>query len=198
MEAFKAKQPCRVFPRMTSSNTCSPVAISQHTSIWRSIAEALPQMWRVGRTLSVRCYCLIGVDRLHVGAGQNNANTLTWRWTTSGLQYSCSPAGNEFAQFLTVSIEYVYHPYWQTSSNCFRDVGGENLFLDVISKIDQVQVRWLCWPGKMLKFSFTLFKSWMNSFSCVNGGTAVLVDKLHLCGSWDAPDYPTCPRTPLQ
>jgi hypothetical protein len=49
----------------------------------------------------------------------------------------------------------------------------------------------------MLNFIFMLFKPWLNSSSCVNLG------KLHCCleimsGSWDAPDYPICPYTPLQ
>jgi hypothetical protein len=40
-----------------------------------------------------------------------------------------------------------------------------------------------------------------NSSICVNGGIVVM-EKLHRCseitsGSWDAPHYPTCPRTPF-
>jgi hypothetical protein len=42
------------------------------------------------------------------------------------------------------------------SSSGFRDVGGGNLCLTLIS--NYVEVWWLCWPGKMVKFTFMLLK----------------------------------------
>jgi hypothetical protein len=32
---------------------------------------------------------------------------------------------------------FLYHSSWRTSSSCFRDVGGGNLFLTLVSKTDQ-------------------------------------------------------------
>jgi hypothetical protein len=64
-------------------------------------------------------------------------------------------------KFWTVCIGILYHSSWRTSSNCFRDVGGGNLFLTVLQNCEwfsDVQIWWLCWSGKMLKFTFMLFK----------------------------------------
>jgi hypothetical protein len=56
----------------------------------------------------------------------------------------------------------------------------------------------------MLKFTFKLFKPWLNSPSCINGGGGYChLEKLRCCseitiGSWDALDCPSCPHIPLQ
>jgi hypothetical protein len=34
-----------------------------------------------------------------------------------------------------------------------------------------VQTRWLCWPGNMLKFTFMLFKPWLNCSRRLDHGT---------------------------
>jgi hypothetical protein len=52
----------------------------------------------------------------------------------------------------------------------------------------------------MLKFTFFLFKSYLNNSSCVNGDIVFLqncnvVRKEETSGSWDASDYPTCLST---
>jgi hypothetical protein len=80
----------------------------------------------------------------HTGFEQNNGNTtytvhislLIWCWTTFCLQYSCSPWVDSY-MFWTISSRILYHCSWRTSSNCFRDVGGRNLFLRLVSRTDQ-------------------------------------------------------------
>jgi hypothetical protein len=76
---------------------------------------------------------------------------------------------------------------WRTSS-CFRDVGGGNLSLNLVSQTDQngsiVSKSGDVWPGKTLKFTFIHFKPWRNGSSCCR------LVKLHCCsnirsGSWD-------------
>jgi hypothetical protein len=40
-------------------------------------------------------------------------------------------------KFWTVFSGILFHSYWRTSSSCFRDVGGGNLFLTLVSKTDE-------------------------------------------------------------
>jgi hypothetical protein len=87
--------------------------------------------------------------------------------------------GMDSYKFWTVSRRVLYHSSYITSSSCFRNFGGGNLFLILVSKTEQsgsvmFRMWWLCWPGKMLKFTFMLFRLWLNSSSCVNGGIVVM------------------------
>jgi hypothetical protein len=102
-------------------------------------------------------------------------------------------------RFWTISSRILYHSSW-TSSSCFRDFPHSSL-RNWPEWISDVQIWWLYWPRKMLKFIIMLFKPWLNSSSCVEWGQCHL-GKLHHClnimpGSLDIPDYPTCPCTPL-
>jgi hypothetical protein len=125
------------------------------------------------------------------GVGQNNGNTadtvhislLICCWTTFWLQYSRSPSWNGLVQVWRPSSRILYYSSPRTCSACFRDVGGGNLFLTLVSKTDQS--------------ASLMFKSgdcagqgrcWCSP-SCCSEITS---------GSWDAPDYPTCSRTLLQ
>jgi hypothetical protein len=45
--------------------------------------------------------------------------------------------GIDSYKFWTVSSGSLYHSSWRTSSSRFRDVGGGNLFLTLVSKTDQ-------------------------------------------------------------
>jgi hypothetical protein len=131
----------------------------------------------------------------YTGLRQNNGNTtytvhislLVWCWTTFCLQHTCNNSSYGQFKFWTGSNEILYHSSWRTSSNSFRDAGGVNLFLTLVCKIDpdwfsDVQIWWLCWPGKMLKFAFLLFKPWPNSsnsaMSPILGSTPRLTDYL--------------------
>jgi hypothetical protein len=79
------------------------------------------------------------------GVGQKNGNTtntvhitlLIWCWTNFCLQYCINPSWNGLIQVLK-SLQRICKQFcWRTSSNCFRDVGGGNLFLTIVSKTDQ-------------------------------------------------------------
>jgi hypothetical protein len=73
------------------------------------------------------------------GVEQTNGNStgtvhislLIWCWTAFCLLYSRNTFGMESYKFWTVSSEILYHSFWRS---CFRDVGGGNLFLNVVSK----------------------------------------------------------------
>jgi hypothetical protein len=76
----------------------------------------------------------------------------------------------DLEKFWTVSsgILGLYHSSWRTSSSCFRDVGvmesvPHSSLQNRPKWFSVVQILWLCWPGKMLKFTFMLFKPWLNS-----------------------------------
>jgi hypothetical protein len=109
-------------------------------------------------------------------------------------------------KFWTVSRGILHHSSRRTPSRCFRDVGDGNLFLTLVSKIDQsgsvmfkcgdCAGQGRCWssPSCSSNHDWTILAVWMGH--CRLG-------KLHPCseitsGSRDEPDYPTCPRTPLQ
>jgi hypothetical protein len=84
---------------------------------------------------------------------------------------------------------------WFSTSRIYNFFKTEKYFQHIIFIIIIIEKAALFESWKMLKFTFS-------SSSCVNGGHYRL-GKLHRCseitsGSWDAPDYPTCPRTPLQ
>jgi hypothetical protein len=80
----------------------------------------------------------------YTGAGWNNANTadtvhiylLILCWITFRLQYNCSPWDDPY-KFWTACSGILYHSSWRTSSSYFRDVGGGNLFLTLVSKTHQ-------------------------------------------------------------
>jgi hypothetical protein len=123
---------------------------------------------------------------LYIGVEQNNGNItdtvhislLILCWTTGkSLQYSCSPSWNGLVQFWTVSSGVVYLSPWRTSSSFFRDVGGGNLFLTLVSKTDQsgsvvfksgdYAGQGLCWisPSFSSNHDWTVLGVWMETLS---------------------------------
>jgi hypothetical protein len=96
----------------------------------------------------IRSFILVNLDTLdviHTGVGQNNGNTtdtvhislLIWRWTTFAFNTAAVLLVMDSYKFWTVCNGILYHSSWRTFSSCFRDVGGGNLFLTVVSKTDQ-------------------------------------------------------------
>jgi hypothetical protein len=114
--------------------------------------------------------------------------------------------GMDSYKFWTVRSGILYHSSWITSSCCFRDVGGGNLFLTLVSKTDE-SVQWY-WNLVIQMFMdyvevhFHALQIMIEQFRLYDRGQCRL-GKLHCCseitsGSWDASDYPTCPRKLMQ
>jgi hypothetical protein len=143
---------------------------------------------------------------------------LKWTWTIFCLQYSRRPSWNglepsfafntaavllemDLYKCWTVPNGILYNSSWRTSSSCFRVVGGGNLFLTLVSKTDQSDsVIVLAWEDA--KGHLRALETTTEQLQLCEWGHYFL-GKLHRCseitsGSWDASDYPTCERTPLQ
>jgi hypothetical protein len=147
------------------------------------------------------------------GVGQNNGNTtntvhislLIWCCTTFAFNTAAVLLGMDSYKYWTVCSGMSYHSSWRIPSTCYGNVGGGNLFLTLVSKTDQsASLMFKCgnWAGQEIcrTSTFMIFKPWLNSSGC--GMRHCLLAKLHFCsditsGSWDAPDYPTCPRTAI-
>jgi hypothetical protein len=115
---------------------------------------------------SVRLGCLCtGVgnttDTVHI-------STLIWCWATFfGFNTASVFLGMDSHKFWTVSSGSLYHfswSYWRWKSVPHSSLRNwREWFSDV-------QIWWLCWPGKMLKFTFMLFDwtvpaVWMGTLS---------------------------------
>jgi hypothetical protein len=83
--------------------------------------------------------------KIHTGVGQNNENTAhtiqIWCWTTSAFN-TAAIVGMDSHKFSTVSSGISYYSSGRISLNFFRDIGGWNLSLTLVSKTD--------WSGSMM------------------------------------------------
>jgi hypothetical protein len=119
--------------------------------------------------------------------------------------------------------EFLYHHSWRTSSGCFRAVGGGNLFLTPVSRTHHSSSVMLkcgdcagqgrCWssPSCSSNHDWTVLTLWMWAL-CSWNVSSLFGNNVCIMGcTWlpnlstysltvirPAPDYPTCPRTPLQ
>jgi hypothetical protein len=88
----------------------------------------------------------------------------------SFLEWSRTSFEQSLAEFYTIHLEE------------HLEVASEMLEVGICSHSSlqnwpewfSVQIWRLCWPEKMLKFTFVYFKPYLNSSSCVNGGIVVL------------------------
>jgi hypothetical protein len=58
-------------------------------------------------------------------------------WTTFAFNTAAMPFGMDSYNFRRVCSATLYHSTWRTSSGCSKDAGGGNLFLTLVSKMDQ-------------------------------------------------------------
>jgi hypothetical protein len=122
---------------------------------------------------------------IYIWVEQNNGNItdnvhislLLWCWTDhllpsvqplSFLEWTCTSFEQSVVEFYTLLEEHVQVAEMLEVEIC------SNHHQNWIEWFSNVQVCWLCWSGKVLKFTFMLFKPWLNSSSCVNGGIVAL------------------------
>jgi hypothetical protein len=142
----------------------------------------------------------------YTGVRQNNGNIrdtvqislLIWCWVTL--------PGMDSYKFWTVSSWILYYSSWRTSSSCFRDIGGGNLFLTLVYKTDQS-------VSVLLKFGIVLAREdaevQLHALQTITIRFQLCqweycrLGKLHQClkitsGSCNEPNYPICPSSPFQ
>jgi hypothetical protein len=122
-----------------------------------------------------------------------------WCWATFAFIKAADLLGMNSYKFWTVSSGILYQSSWRTLSSCFRVVGGENLFLTLVSKSDQsgsmvFKSGDFAGQGRCSNSCSSNYAVWIGTLSCGNLHRSLEITS----GSWDSPDYPTCPRTPLQ
>jgi hypothetical protein len=101
--------------------------------------------------------------------------------------------------FIILPFTYIgilYHSFWRTSSSCFRDVGGGNLFLNLVSELTRV-VQWcpnlvIIWAREDAEVRLHVLQNMTEQFQLCECGHCRL-GKFHRCseitsGSWDSPD----------
>jgi hypothetical protein len=121
--------------------------------------------------------------------------------TSFYFQYSWNPLEGRL-QILN-NLQWNFIP---TSWSCFREVGGENLFLTLVSEIDgrgSIMFKYGDCVDQRMHWNSLLCSSNYQWSVAVFECKKYLLGKLHnyleitsiLC---DARDYPTCPSTPFQ
>jgi hypothetical protein len=114
--------------------------------------------------------------------------------------------GMDSDKFCTICSGILYHYSWRTSSSCFRDVGGGNLCLTLVSKLTRV-VQWcsnlvIVLAREDVEVHLHTLQTMTEQLQLCEWGYCCL-GKLHHCsgttsGSWDARDYRTSPHAPWQ
>jgi hypothetical protein len=113
--------------------------------------------------------------------------------------------GMDWYKFWSVSRWILYHSSWRKSSSYFRDVGGANLFLTLVSKTDQsgsvkFKSNLMIMLARDVEVHLHVLQTITEQVQLCESGHCSL-GELHRCseimpGPWGAPDYPTWPRTP--
>jgi hypothetical protein len=106
-----------------------------------------------------------------------------------------------FLEWTGTSFEHSFAEFYII---LFQDVGGGNLFLTLVSKTDNngsmVLEILTVLAGEDAEVHLHALQTMTEQFQLCEWGHCR--GKLHRCseitsGSWAAPDYPTCPHTPL-